>query len=261
MNNRTGLSLLWIVLAAAHLNAQEIAVLSVGETSTEQGSGKVKDAVRSFAFSGPNSISLNGVDPNNATALFNMLSNESVRRELKLTDQQFSSAAEIMQASSRRISELVKANISEGKAFKINGLRELTEELRQEAEGAIEEILLPEQLKRLKQLAYQIDMARSGLTETVVHGKLGQEIGIVEGQKTPLEERAQKIEAKVQAEIARIRQVAREEFLKELNAEQRQKAQQLIGDYFDYQEPSLAQSIKQKLRKSLMDGQRANDRK
>ncbi len=198
---------------------------------------------------------LGGVDPNDRSQLFNLLSNPSVRQELKLTDEQSAGVQQIVEASTKRSRELIARMLAEqsqqgGNAIRLGGadFRALRDEAAAQAETAIEEILLPEQMKRIRQLAYQIEVAQQGLGEALLNGRLGAEIEVHENQKQHLSDKAAEIEADARAAIANIKARARGKLLAELTPDQRQAAEERLGDYFDYEELSLAKQLRQSIR-------------
>ncbi len=75
------------------------------------------------------------------------------------------------------------------------GPPELIAESRKQSEAALEEILLPNQLKRIRQLAYQVEIAKLGLSESLTDGRLGKDIGVNDNQKQHLAEKAAAVEA------------------------------------------------------------------
>ncbi len=245
-----------VLLLAASSPAQDdqpvssIQVLSVGSASPDVASGVASSITRGFSGGGISFQSM-GVDPSDRSQLFNLLSNESVRNELKLTEGQFGGVKKIMSEASKRITEmLTQARTQGGGRIQLNGgqFGELMKANRAEAEAAIEEILLPEQLDRIRQLAYQIEVSQEGLGESLVNGRLGREIGVHDDQKQSLTDRAAKIEAEARQAILEIQAAARAKLFKELTPEQRKQAEELLGDYFDYQEPSLGQQLRKRMK-------------
>lgn len=250
------------VLVATTSLAQDTQVSGVQVLSIGSGEG-MSEALRerlssgaSFSFAAPSSsISLGGiggVNPNDRSQLFNLLSNESVRRELQLTDEQYGGAKKIMQESQERVQKSIQAQMSarqEGTALRIGGpeFRNMMQENQQAAEAAIEEILLPEQLERIRQLAYQVEVSQTGLGEALVSGRLGKEIDVHEDQKQHLTDRAAKIEEEARQAIIEIRAKARAKLFAELAPEQRKEAEELLGPYFEYKELSLGQQIRKSI--------------
>ncbi|MFO1065737.1 MAG: hypothetical protein U0892_17890 [Pirellulales bacterium] len=194
------------------------------------------------------SFGLGGVNPNNNAAIFNLLSNASVAKELKLTEDQIAGAKKIMTESGTKISQVVRQAMQEGRNMRDIGLRELVQENQKASEAALEEILLPGQLKRLRQIAYQVEVAQIGLSDALTGGRLGTEVGVTDNQKQHITEKAAQIDAEMKLEIARIRAIAQAKLLGELSSEQRQKAEELMGAYFLYEEPTMAQRVRQTMK-------------
>lgn len=238
-------------LASPSVKAQEVQVFSFDSTGP-QPQVAISGGANGVALGGSSMIlggtSPFGIDPNNRSALFNLLSNESVRRELQLKEDQYAGVQKVLQESQKRVGEAIRANMAAGKGNLGTGLSELMAESRKAAENAIEEILLPEQLTRVRQLAYQVEIAQLGLGESLTSGRLGKEIDVHEDQKQHLTDKATAIEAETRLAIAKIRAAAREKLLAELAPEQRKKAQELLGSHFEYEEPNLAKAIRQRIK-------------
>lgn len=239
------------------LHAQEAAAISIGISSDSNIDAGEMAASTSFSFISPgSSFSIGSPDanPSSPSALFNLLGNDSIRNELGLTEGQYGGVQKIMKASQDRMSKLIRTRMmarKEGQSVQLDGadFQGLMEENRAQAEDAIEEILLPEQMDRIRQLAYQVEISRTGMGEALVSGRLGKEIGVYDDQKQELAERAAKIEAEAKLAILAIKSQARAKLFKELTPEQRKKAEALLGDYFEYEEPSLGQQISRSLKK------------
>lgn len=208
-----------------------------------------------ISFGGPG---LGGVNPNSRSQLFQLLSNESVRNELKLTDDQYAGVKGVMKESQKRTQEMIQGAMAKQKqqgssrSFSFGGedFRNLMAENEALAEAAIEEILLPGQMERIKQLAYQIDVEQVGVGISLTEGRLGEDIGVHEGQKQDLLDAAKKIDAETKAAILRIKAEARKKLFKELTPDQRKQAEELLGDYFQYETLTIQQRIRQSVRKA-----------
>ncbi len=235
------------IFDAAKLSAQDVVsdvqIITAGEGPVFKvnGSGPVPVAISS-------SVGALGVDPNNKSNLLRLLENESIKRELKLTEQQQQGAKRISEEANRQMRDSLREMIQSGKSVRDPAMATMMAENRQKMEGALEEILLPEQLKRIRQLAYQVEIARIGLGESLTDGRLGKEIGVTDNQKQHLSEKAAAIENEVRAAVAKIRAAAQAQLLRELSTEQRQEAEKLLGDYFYYEEPTLEQRVRQQIK-------------
>ncbi len=263
---RTSAATLFVTVMAttmslSNLAGQELQVFQFGDAAGDNQTGGAPKT--QIAIGGPSAITMGGgmsfggssmfgVDPNNRSALFNLLANESVRRELQLTDDQFKGVQKIQQETQKRMSEVLRANMAAGNP-PAAGVRELMEEGRKTAEGAIEEILLPEQLNRVRQLAYQVEISQLGLGESLTSGRLGKEIDVHEDQKQHLTDKAAAIETETRLAIAKIRAAARAKLLAELAPEQRKKAKELLGPHFEYEELNFAKTLRQRLKQVESD--------
>ncbi|GAB5403744.1 MAG: hypothetical protein Aurels2KO_19750 [Aureliella sp.] len=200
------------------------------------------------------------VNPNDRSDLFSLLSNESVRKELKLTEQQYEGVKAVRKQSQQRLGELIKTSMQkseDGRSIKLGGtsFQTIIAENKKAADAAIEEILLPEQLKRVQQLAYQIDVERTGLGASLVEGRLGKDIGVYDNQKQSLTDLAAAIDAETKKAIAKIKADARKQLLSSLPPEQRKQAEELLGEYFDYEAVTLEQQLQRSLRNRKADAQ------
>ena len=115
--------------------------------------------------------------------------------------------------------------------------------------NAFHELLTADQIKRLKQIAFQVEIARLGPVLSIAFGHYGREIGITEEQKSEFLKVAFELEKKLEADILQARLRTHEKILHELSTEQRKKANALLGKYFhyDYVEKNT-QSAKSQLR-------------
>ncbi len=234
-----------------------ISVASEGEFTPDL-EGLAESSV-TFASPGVGGM-FGGVNPNDKSDLFSLLSNESVRQELKLTDQQYAGVKEVRKQSNVRMQEMIRSAMQKsenGRSIRLGGtdFQATIAENKEAADAAIEEILLPEQLKRVRQLAYQIEVERTGLGQSLVDGRLGKDIGVYDNQKQSLTDLAAAIDAETRKAIANIKADARKKLLSSLPPEQRKQAEELLGEYFDYQ----AVTLEQQLQKSLRSRQAASE--
>ncbi len=265
-------ALLVFPLSAVRAQEAQIQVLGFGsgEMTEEMREGLAdRAASMSFSMASPGgAISLGGpvggVDPNSRSQLFNLLSNESVRHELQLSEEQYGGVQKIMKASQARMTELIRASIEtqrDGGAIRLGGedFMAMREENQAQAEAAIEEILLPEQLKRVRQLAYQVEISNVGIAEALTEGRLGEEIGVHEDQYQHLIDRAAKIESLLASEAFPKRPAARKKMFAELTPEQRKAAEKLLGEYFQYEEVSLSKQLHQQMRRMRQRSEEQED--
>lgn len=198
-----------------------------------------------------------GPDTNDPADLTQLLNDAQVRSELERTKQSLS-----------------KEQLSGLDVIRNNFVNRLTvEELRQVPDlelflaaqrsnhmAAIEELLLPGQLKRLKEVASRIEIAIVGYGSALDCGRLGELVGVYENQKSRLYDREAKIRAEVELEAAELKSEAEDRILALLTDEQRKKFRLLVGGHFEFQDTSeiqvRAQGYLEKRRKAVLESLR-----
>lgn len=258
------------VTFATNLNAQEIQIISSASSAFvdgEEGDGETSAAKIGFSFSTPTaSFSFGGTpeDPSDPAGLVSLLEMESIRQELKISDEQLAGIRKLQSESSRLMREAIStmnvANLVQSATSKpaagdepqskvapvkidATGLREKIKQAREEVQrlntNAIEEILLPDQLTRIRQIASQVEISKMGLGPALTRGKLGQELKVRPEQKPDLIRLAKRLDEETKAKILELKRQAREELLSSLDPEQLVQANELLGEFFDYAAPTM----------------------
>ncbi len=168
--------------------------------------------------------------------MIGLLQNPIVRREIEMIDEQYEEvltrSREIQSELTRHIGSLV---LSSNGSVDRDDIRQKIAEIREAANKQIEQSVLPFQLKRLEQVAVQVQMRKLGVVAVLTSDPVAAELDITQEQKKRLKERAKEIEE----QLARDRELvpkARDELFSELKADQRQKLSRMIGEDFNYQE-------------------------
>jgi hypothetical protein len=172
---------------------------------------------------------------NSATGL---MSSEAVQKELDIVDDQMERVREIQKEQGEAF-----RNMFSGMRDKI---REMDDEERQQAFGEIREkmqasneefnkkvhdVLLPEQVQRLKQIQAQMENQRGGLGS--VSDSLTKELGITDEQKSAMKEKADQVRKDLTEKLTKLRQQAQDEILSVLDPEQQKKYREMMGTPFD----------------------------
>lgn len=166
---------------------------------------------------------------------FAMLNNPSVQKDLELVDDQVSRLAEINAEFSAKMQEQMGQLQDDQGRFNLGRAKELGElirALKERQKEEIDNILLPHQQDRLKQVSTQMQMKSMG-TARALSGKLAKKLGITQEQKKRLQDRQKELQATMDKKMAELKANAKKELLKELTAEQRQKLKELTGDDFE----------------------------
>ncbi len=138
-----------------------------------------------------------------------LLKNQSVVDELKLTNEQlvFSMGA-------------ILTRKSDGESM----------------EGTFRSKFEPSQLERLKQIVYQLEVARSGFGVAIADGYLGKAIDISDSQRPQLREKAKEIVGQTKAVLDELEEATRRKLLSHLTNTQRQELTKLLGKPFKLDE-------------------------
>lgn len=211
------------------------------------GDGGAEDIqIMSGSFSGgPAFISSSGgMLGGSAPNPWSMLSNPSVQKDLELVGDQLKQVedlqAEFARQMKEQIGDLTKGGFS---ADRFEGIGELVKKLQKEQHAKMEGLLLPHQIKRLKQVALQTHMKNAGAAGALVSAALAEELGITEEQQERLKERSKEIEKKLAEDTAKLKEKAKEELLKELTSKQRSLLKEMTGDKYEPQSKDWKESM------------------
>lgn len=120
------------------------------------------------------------------------------------------------------------------------------EAYRAQSEKFLDEIVSPSQWGRLRQMAYQVEVSRIGLTNALTEGKLGAEIGIEEEQNKLIRRQGEKAESRAKTQVVKVLMKMQEDVLAALTPAQRKEAHRLLGDPIVFKE-ELESSLRIKL--------------
>lgn len=190
---------------------------------------------------------------------FSMLSDLNVQKDLELVDDQLQRINEVNQDFSKQIKEQMKGMHGEDGSFSMDRAREMGQmirDLKAQQKEQLNEILLPQQQDRLKQVSLQLQMKRRS-TGGMLAGKLAEELGITSEQKKRIKDRQKQLQKELDEKFAKMREEARTSLLEELTNEQRQKLEQLIGDKFESNE----EDSKSRFNRRFKFGSGGKDRK
>jgi hypothetical protein len=111
--------------------------------------------------------------------------------------------------------------------------QERIKELRDELAKQIDDVLLPHQRKRLKEISLRMKMKQRGTTGSLVDTELAKTLDIGEAQKERIRRRAAEVQKELEEKIAKLREEAREQILEELTPDQQRKLKDMLGSEFD----------------------------
>ncbi len=201
-------------------------VMNMQFMSTDSSGGMFISEGASFSFGGPGFGATS--DP------FSMLSIPDIQGDIELVPEQLQQINDIRKDFSARMQKEIESFREEGfKADQGKGLGDMIQKMKSEQTEAMEKILLPHQLERLKQIGLQSRMKNAGASGVLADQKLAEELGIDDEQKARIRDRAAELAKDLQEKIEALREQTREELLKELTADQREKLKAMIGEKFE----------------------------
>lgn len=163
------------------------------------------------------------------TPMIQVLADPNVRRELEMVDDQYNELQDLSSQLQQQLAAQLRAvdlSDTEGLASQINTIRSRTRE-------QLESVLLPHQLKRLRQISAQSQLRGRSLVDVITSDPLKSELEINDAQADQLKEAEREIEANLSKQISRLRARAREELLSKLKRSQREQVDDLFGDFFE----------------------------
>ncbi|MEZ6093085.1 MAG: hypothetical protein R3C03_02435 [Pirellulaceae bacterium] len=167
-----------------------------------------------------------------------LLGNPKVQEELELVDDQLEEVQGLQDEMGTAMRELFQSMRDSGgdRQQMFEQMREKMTDLSKDFEADLEEILLPEQLKRLKQLNVQMQARGRGGAGTGLldNEDLKRELDITSDQEEKMREAAEKAQEMVREETAKIQKKALDQVLSVLSSEQRKKYEEMVGDSFDF---------------------------
>lgn len=178
-----------------------------------------------------------------------IIRNEQIQKELEIVDDQ--------------LQEL--ETIGEEMRDSFQGMRDLSQEERedkmreitQDYEKRVNEVLLPHQQKRLKQITTQFQSrGREGVAGALTQGGLAEELKITDDQREKLQKVAEEARAEMDEQTRKLRQEMEEKILAVLNDDQRKKYKEMIGEPFEMDMRQMFQGRGQR----GGDNQRGGDR-
>jgi hypothetical protein len=162
-----------------------------------------------------------------------LLADPSVREDIEMMDDQYKQIQEFNREIQRRSAEAIKGLDLTDR----DKLIQQISQMRAKARNELEDVLLPKQIQRLKQIQVQALLRRQSFVDLLTEDPVKSSLGITDQQVRSLKIEEQKIERDLQGEIAKLRAKARERLISQLDPSQQAEAKELIGDAFEFKAP------------------------
>lgn len=171
------------------------------------------------------------IDPQNAGDLLMLLVHAPVREELGVSQEQVVALQRVLRQ--QRIERKYIAGSEPPDLYRDHTKKvAFLEAQKFDRVEVIEELLVPEQIDRLREIARRAEIAFVGIDEALVTGFLGRDIGVLEQEEAKIRTRTRKIMAAANAEIANILDAAHKKVLAELSPDKRKRGEDLLGKPF-----------------------------
>ena len=176
---------------------------------------------------------------------WNMLSNPSVQKDLELVGDQLKQVQDLQADFAQQMKDQI-GDISKGGLNKdrLKDLPELMKKLRDRQREQMEGMLLPHQIARLQQVAFQTHMKQAGTAGALASDKVAEELGITNEQIERLKKRSKEINEKLVKDMDALKEKAKEELLKELSLDQQAKLKEMMGDKYEPQSKDWEERFK-----------------
>ena len=186
-----------------------------------------------------------------ASELMGLLQNKSIREEIDLVDAQYQKMKDFQKAKSKDIQKVIKDVLGGGKVD-AKAIEQLVKKSQGEASKQLEDMLLPHQISRLRQVSRQVQMQQRGTAEMLTSRAFAKELGLNDEEKKDLRDKAKEIEKRVKAQIAKLKADARKELIDTLPADKQAKLKEMIGENFNYEKPDMRSRLEE-FRKKMED--------
>ena len=172
-----------------------------------------------------------------ATDGFGLLNNRSVQKDLELVDDQMEQIRSVQKDFDKRIRDSL-GDLKSGRLdlSNIDSLKQTIADMQAQKKEAVNNLLLPHQQERLKQVALQMKMKNRGTANTI--GAMAEELGLSKEQVEKMKKRSTELKQEIAEKTAQLRQDAKDELMGMLSPAQRQKLDDMIGDEYKPASPA-----------------------
>lgn len=183
-----------------------------------------------------------GLGSNRGNEVMNLLRNEAVKSELELVDDQVQEIETIMEEMWAEMRERMgkmrefRDLTPEERREKYAEVREEMNERRKKYQEQVNDVLLPAQAARLKQLSVQSRARRTGdgALGVLQNSELLTELGIDEETQKKLKEKTEEVLKELKKKVDKLRKKAEEEILSVLPADKRKVFIEAVGTSFEF---------------------------
>ena len=166
-----------------------------------------------------------------ASSELGLLSNPRIREDIEMVDDQYRE----FQDRQRTLQKEMADQLREIDFTDTENLASQIKEIRDSAEREMDELLLPHQVKRLRQLRMQSLLQRRDLVQVLTSDPIKSDLKITDEQSQELRDYQVQMQEDLQREMAKLQDKARSRLLSKLNPSQKKEVEEMIGDTFVFQ--------------------------
>jgi hypothetical protein len=169
-----------------------------------------------------------------------------LQKELEIVGDQKDKLAKLQAESMEKSRDLYTTTQDEDRQEWMRKYNEVAGRFARETDKQVRDILLPHQVKRLRQIVLQTRLQGAGFGSSagLASGEVADELGLSESQKRELKKKEKELTAEIQRKTRefyeQLREESEDELLSVLTDAQRKKLKELVGERFDWQQPAKA---------------------
>ena len=194
-------------------------------------------------------FSPNGPSPGGAPDPFSLLGDPSVQKDLELVGDQLDQVRSLQNDFSRQLKEKI-GDLSKGgiNPERFQGVGDLIKASREEQKVKMQELLLPHQIDRLKEVALQKHMNSAGTAGALSNSAVAEALGISDEQKKRLKEKEKEIKADLAKKMEQLKEEAKTQLLQELTPAQREQLKEMTGTKYKTNPKDFENDMKRRFR-------------
>ncbi|MDG2468874.1 MAG: hypothetical protein P8M80_06320 [Pirellulaceae bacterium] len=177
-----------------------------------------------------NPIGATGSKYKGTSSPLGLLNSPAVRNEIEMVDDQYKE----LQQMSRSIQQRAAGEIRNIDFSNVKNLSTRIRGIQKSMQEDLDDLLLPHQVKRLRQLQTQSLLRTRSLAQMLTSDPVKSDLKITDDQSVELIEAEKEIESELQQQINELRKKAREKLLGKLKSNQREKMEEILGDTFKF---------------------------
>ena len=181
---------------------------------------------------------------------WSMINNPSVQKDLELVGDQLDKVRDLQKRQGEEMKEQL-GMMQKGGSFDLGNVEEFKsnmQRMREQHQSELQKLLLPHQVDRLHQIALQTHMRSAGTAGALSNSKVAEALDLSDDQVKQLKDKSKQLNEDLQKKIEQLKQEMKKELLGVLNAEQREKLQEMTGEDYKPNSEDWKERFRQRVR-------------